>query len=193
MTCIVGIVDQENNRVVMGADSAGVSGLDITIRKDPKIFKVGEFVIGCTSSFRMIQLIRFSFSIPNSKPSHLPKDTNALVGKDIHRYMCTDFVDALRKTLSKGGFLQKDKEEESAGTFLVAYKDRLFQIQDDLQVSESVKDYDACGCGKYYALGSLWTNNNLNVTIENRLRLALECAEEFSGGVRGPFHFLSTE
>lgn len=59
MTCIVEIV--EKDRVYIGGDSAGVSDLDITMRKDVKVFRVGDFVFGCTSSFRMMQIIRFSF------------------------------------------------------------------------------------------------------------------------------------
>jgi len=177
MTCIVGIVDQENNRVVMGADSAGADNYDVTIRKDLKIFKVGKFVIGCTSSFRMIQLIRFSF---------YPPEVGSM---DIYEYMCTAFIHCLRGTLKDGGFLQKENEEESAGTFLVGYQNRLFQIHDDLQVAESVKNYDACGSGKYYALGSLWTTDNLGTSSENRVRLALECAEEFSG--ESEVHFIT--
>lgn len=51
MTCIVGIVD--NGKVYMGADSLGVGGLSKRVRKDPKLFRVGEFVFGYTSSFRM--------------------------------------------------------------------------------------------------------------------------------------------
>ena len=51
MTCIVGLID--GRRVWMGGDSAGVSGLDITVRADAKVFRNGDFLIGFTSSFRM--------------------------------------------------------------------------------------------------------------------------------------------
>ena len=55
MTCIVGLIHED--KVYIGADSAGAANGNITIRKDKKVFKVGEFIFGCTSSFRMIQLI----------------------------------------------------------------------------------------------------------------------------------------
>jgi hypothetical protein len=55
MTCIVGIV--ENGKVYMGGDAAGVNGYSVRVRKDPKLFKVGEFLFGYTSSFRMGQLL----------------------------------------------------------------------------------------------------------------------------------------
>jgi len=87
MTCIVGFVDAKKN-VYLGGDSAGVSGLDVTIRKDPKVFKKDEMVIGYTSSFRMGQLLCFKLKIPK-QPSKM----------DDYEYLCTLFVDAVRKCL----------------------------------------------------------------------------------------------
>lgn len=174
MTCIVGFIDKENNKVVMGADSAGVVGIDVTIRKDEKIFKNEDFVIGCTSSFRMIQLIRFSFKPPG------------VYYKEIYEYMCTDFINSVRKCFEEGGYLQKFKDgDEKGGTFLVAYKDRLFKIDNDFQVAEASQGYDACGCGENYALGSIYNTSKSNA--ETIVIDALKCAENFSGGVRRPF------
>lgn len=51
MTAIVGLVEKGN--VYIGGDSAGVAGLSISIRGDEKVFKVGPFIMGFTSSFRM--------------------------------------------------------------------------------------------------------------------------------------------
>lgn len=51
MTCIVGL--EHNGRVYIGADSAGVSGWDLTVRADKKVFRNGSFLFGFTDSFRM--------------------------------------------------------------------------------------------------------------------------------------------
>ncbi|HZK68569.1 MAG TPA: hypothetical protein VFC36_03120, partial [Paludibacter sp.] len=121
MTCIVGMVDKNSNRVIIGGDSASSGGSNVFIRKDPKVFKNGEFLIGCTTSFRMIQLLRFSLSLPE-------------VTKDIYEYMCTDFINEVRKCFKDGGYLQKyTNGDEKGGSFLVAYKNRLFKIEDDFQ------------------------------------------------------------
>jgi hypothetical protein len=85
----------KKGKVVIGAESAGVSGLDITIRKDPKVFITGEFIIGCTSSFRMIELLQFSLKVKERGD------------KDIYEYMCTDFINGVRKCFKKGGYIQK--------------------------------------------------------------------------------------
>jgi len=178
MTCIVGIVDKKKKTVVMGADSQGTGGLHKSLRKDTKIFYNGDFLIGCTSSFRMIQLLRFSFHPP-------------LIGnKDIYEYMCTDFVNAVRKCFADGGFMSKENAVENGGTFLIAHKDRLFCIMDDLQVQENLVGMDACGCGFTYALGSLSTSTG---TMKDRVKKALQVAEQWSAGVGAPFNILETK
>lgn len=176
MTVIVGLVD--GNTVVMGGDSAGVSGKDITVRRDSKVFTVGEFVIGFTSSFRMGQLLRFSF-VP---PVH-PEDV------DVEQFMCTSFVNAVRDCLKTGGYAWKTSDEESGGEFLVGYRGRLFKICSDYQVGESLDGYDACGCGESYALGVLAAT--VMWSADRRVTAALEIAAKFSSGVRGPFNVIT--
>jgi ATP-dependent protease HslVU (ClpYQ) peptidase subunit len=173
MTLIVGIIDKE--KVYIGADSAGVAGLDITTRKDAKVFKKGDFVIGCTSSFRMIQLIRFSFNLPKRYDN-----------QDVYEYMCTSFVNELRNVFKNGGFARRDNEVESGGFFLVGYKGRLFTIQGDYQVAEGEKPYDAVGCAESYALGALDVMDQ-TLGASERITRALEIGVYRSGGVRPPF------
>ena len=181
MTCIVGYLDKKTKKVTIGADSAGVAGLEITIRKDPKVFKNGDFIIGCTSSFRMIQLLRFSFKPPEVKC------------KDIYEYMCVDFVNAVRACFNEGGYLQKEKEgDEKGGTFLVGYKDRLFKIDGDFQVGESLNGMASCGCGSDFALGSLFSTEKTGISTKDMILKALESAAFFSAGVAKPFLVLET-
>jgi len=40
-----------------------------------------------------------------------------------------------------------DKGQEAGGTFLVGYRGRLFRVDSDYQVGESVNNYCAVGCG----------------------------------------------
>lgn len=176
MTCIVGYLDKKTKKVIIGGDSAGLAGLDMTIRKDKKVFSVGAFVIGCTSSFRMIQLLRFSLKPPEVK------------SKDIYEYMCTDFVDSVRECFKNGGYLQKYSDgDEKGGTFLVGYKDRLFRIETDFQVAENLNGFDAVGCGSSYALGSLHVVSKNKLEPKEKVLIALEAAAFFSAGVSSPF------
>lgn len=174
MTCIVGIVD--NKKVIIGADSAGVAGLDLRIRRDAKAFTNGDFVFGCTSSFRMIQLLQYKLTPPKRHSN-----------EDVMSYMATTFIDAVRDCFKSGGFAGKTNEVETGGTFLVGYCGRLFQVHGDYQVAESTEGYDACGCGESYALGSLYATSSLDKPAPLRITEALQCSAHFSAGVCAPY------
>ena len=180
MTCIVGRVDYNKKYVVIGADSAASSDSKQVIRKDPKIFKVGEFLFGCTSSYRMIQLLRYSLKLPD------------IGDRDIYEYMCTDFINSIRECFKLGGYLSTVDGEENGGTFLVGYKNRLFKIEGDFQVEETLNGINACGCGEEYALGASIAIDNMGLTTEDKIIKALEASEYFALGVQRPFIIQNT-
>lgn len=176
MTCIVGLIQGDD--IWMGGDSAGVDvrRLEIRSRKDTKVFEVdGKFLIGYTSSFRMGQLMRFGFSPPSQE------------GKAAdYEYMCTVFIDAIRKRLKDGGYAKVKDGREEGGQFLVGYRGRLYTIHEDFQVGETSDEFDAVGCGADYALGSLYSRKN-PLDPKWSILEALKAAEYFSAGVRRPF------
>ena len=185
MTCIVGMID--NGKVWIGGDSASGNGLDVTVRKDTKVFKNSDFLIGYTSSFRMGQLLRFKFN----PPIYYAEQHN----NDPYQYMCTDFIDSIRKCLKDGGYTTIENNEEFGGVFLVGFQGRLFHIESDFQVGEAIAKYNAVGCGAKYAKGSLYSSWNFHDNKiygpDEIIREALLAAENFSGGVRSPFNIES--
>jgi ATP-dependent protease HslVU (ClpYQ) peptidase subunit len=172
MTVIVGLVD--GGKVYMGGDSSAISGDWLAIRKDVKVFKRGEFLIGFTTSFRMGQLLAHALVPP------APND-----GEDIFAFMVTSFVDAIRDCFKAGGYARKTAEAEEAGVFLVGLRGRLFEIESDYQVGESLHGYASVGAGCSYALGSLFTSGHL--PPRDRVEVALNAAEALCPNVRGPF------
>lgn len=179
MTCIVGVA--KDGKVFIGADSAGVTAAyALWVRADRKVFRNGDFIMGFTSSFRMGQLLAYSLSPPK------PRE-----GADLFAFMVTDFISAVRDCLKTGGFATKDREQEAGGEFLVGYRGRLFKVEGDYQVAESVTGFDACGCGEHIALGSMVETDGQEPRA--RVERALKAAEQFSAGVRGPFHIEATE
>lgn len=176
MTCIAGLI--EDGTVYMGGDSAGVAGYDLHIRADQKVFKNESYLMGFTSSFRMGQLLRFKLK----PPSRFKTDGTK---KELYEYMVTDFVDAVRQCLKDGGYAEKRNDVEQGGTFLVGCEGRLFVIESDYQVAEMIDSYAAVGCGDTIALGVLYATKGH--PPEERIRVALEAAERYSAGVRGPF------
>jgi ATP-dependent protease HslVU (ClpYQ) peptidase subunit len=173
MTCIVGI--QTTEGVLLGGDSAGLSGWVRIHRADPKVFEHGAYVIGFTTSFRMGQLIRYA---------DLPKPLDRQ-GDELDRFMVTEFIDAARKAFKDGGWAEKDKDQEKGGDFLVGVNGVLYRIASDYQIGRSLDGYQACGSGWEIALGALHATQNLKPTT--RINRALEAAAHHSGSVHPPF------
>lgn len=178
MTCIIGYVDK--GKVYMGSDSAGVGGWTLTRVAQPKVFQVGDFLFGYTTSFRMGYLINFAFTPPE------------IGGEDLVKYLNTSFIDAIRKVLKDGGFASKSNEVENGGTFLVGHSSgRLFTVQDDYAVIESNLNFASVGCGSQLALGAMSALQSYSGTPFWRIKKSLEIVENLSSGVCGPFHIIT--
>lgn len=179
MTCIVAV--EHKGRVWMGGDSAANDGEVLQIGEHPKVFVLGEFLIGFTVSFRLGQLLEFNLEVPASKE---PDDL---------RYLVTVFIPALRKCLSDGGFVRDDDGAEKGGHFLLGYRGKVYVVADDYQVTRMTDGYLACGSGYGFALASIETfRDQVNVNDpEKAIREALRVASKFSMTVRPPFTVLS--
>lgn len=180
MTCICSIV--EDGIVYMGADSAASNGYGVVTRKDPKLFKIGDMLIGYTSSYRMGQLLKYNLSIPKHHE-----------GVSVEDYLYRNFIDEVRNTLKIGGYMKKNNEVESGGSFILAYRGRSFTIENDFQIGECVCNFSSVGCGQDVALGAMYATQDTKLTPIERIKIALNAAEEFSLGVRGPFIFETLE
>lgn len=178
MTAVVGLVHA--GRVHLGADSAGVAGWALTVRADEKVFTNGQYVMGFSGSFRMGQLLRYSLQPPAPTA-------------DLPRFMATTFIDAVRETLKAGGYASKTSEQEHGGNFLVGIHGHLFEIGNDYQVGEPAGQVAAVGCGFEIALGALYAATAAGMPVKRRIRTALDAAERFSAGVRGPFAFVASK
>lgn len=185
MTCVIGMLDKDN-KVWMGADSIGSDLYTYDIRKDSKLFKNGEFLIGFTTSFRMGQLLMFA-----DLPKFKKKDT------DVFKYMVTKFIPAIRAIFKDNGFTSIDSNTESGGKFLVGVRGRLFSIESDFQVAESTTNVVACGCGETIAIASIKTINELDSEIDSKLsceykiKTALKVSSLISSHVKPPFKVLN--
>jgi hypothetical protein len=171
VTAIAAIV--HDGTVWMGGDSAFQAGLSRRDRPEPKVVTRGEWVFGVAGSPRMLQLVRYEFTPPDPGPGLS------------HEFMCRTFTTALRSCLKDGGW--DPGKDGQHGMLLAATGGRLFRICSDFQVAEEAP-FTAIGCGGDLALGSLFTTQTaLWMAPQNRLARALEAAERFSTGVRGPW------
>lgn len=167
----------------MGGDSAGVSGLSISTRGDPKVFSVNSFIMGFTTSFRMGQLLMCGFNPTIPEPS--------LSRSDLYAHMVTIFIDEVRSRFKYGGWMEKTNEQEKGGDFLVAIHGVLFVIHSDFQVGVPLDGYDAVGSGSDIAHGALYATKILGLDPRRRIEIALSAAAEHNAGVRPPFKIVT--
>lgn len=181
MTAIAAI--REDGVVWIGGDSAGAGSYSIQTRRDRKVFVAGEFAMGYTTSFRMGQILHYHFKPP------MPYENEGGMG-----YMVRRFIPTAKKTFEEHGFKREgDGKQDFGGTFLVGWRGELYTIYDDFQVAQVDAAYHACGCGEDLVLGSLHTTDAYDMSPKERIVCALRAAEEWSAGVRGPFHVVSSK
>jgi len=182
MTCIVAIA--QNGTVYMGSDHAASDDKSgwILARKEPKVFKNGQYGIAFTDSFRMGQILQYNW-VP---PKYTPTKTNS----GLDKFMRTKFVDSVKAAFKDHGYGDiGGTDEDTGGIFIVGVCGRIFTIDEDFHVGENIVNYMAEGSGGMFALGALHaTKNQKNPKM--RLKLALEAASEFSMSVGPPFTYI---
>jgi ATP-dependent protease HslVU (ClpYQ) peptidase subunit len=182
MTCIVAIA--QNGTVYMGSDHAASDDKSgwIMSRKEPKVFKVGQYGVAFTDSFRMGQILQYNWS----PPKYTPTKTNS----GLDKFMRTKFIDSVKVAFKDHGFGDiGGSDEDTGGVFIVGLEGRIFVVDEDFHVGENVVNYMAEGSGGMFALGALHaTKNQKNPKM--RLKLALEAASEFSMSVAPPFTYI---
>tara|TARA_Y100000034_G_scaffold136870_1_gene216550 strand:+ start:2931 stop:3464 length:534 start_codon:yes stop_codon:yes gene_type:complete len=176
MTCIVGIV--ENKKVYLGADSCASNNYTWNSSGNHKLFKTGDFLIGGTSSFRMIDLLAYKLYVKKAKKI------------DTMTFMKTTFIDSIRELFSKNGYSEISKNQEVGGNFLIGFDKQIFEIQNDFSVLVIPEWGFSVGSGQDAARGSLYTTRNSN-NPKKRLLKALAAAEAVVPSVRGPFNIMS--
>lgn len=176
MTCIVGI--QHRGKVYVGGDSLGVAhNYAVRVRDDKKVFTVGNFVIGFTSSYRMGNILQHHL-----KPPKLPTRRKSLTP-----YMVREFVPHIQELFVKHKYGTVKDGQQAGGEFIIGIAGELFTIESDFQVAQSSSGYDAVGSGYQVALGSLYSTEKMKNRPRDRIRMALAASEELTGAVRRPF------
>lgn len=151
----------------------------MNLMAQPKVFRVGPYIMGVSGSARVGNLVQHCLDVP------APNVAN------VHGFIVTTFIDALRDLLKDGGVATKSCEQEltSNSWLLVGIHGRLFEIASDYQVHEPLDPWAAIGSGFDPCLGVMYATPN--APPSRRLRLAMEAAERYNAAVRGPFTYIS--
>jgi len=180
MTCIIGYLDRKTNDIFMGSDSAGVDAYFMQKRLDEKVFIKDGMIFGFCGSFRMGQILRYSFKIPEKEKS-----------MDDYEYLCGIFIDSLIECFKDKGFaVINNNEVTTEGSFLVGFNGSLYQIGNDFQVAKHMYDFDSVGSAGTIALGALSILEKLDIEPEIKVFTALYSTLNFSCQVSAPFNVL---
>ena len=182
-TCIIGYNDKKKKVLYIGGDSAGVSNFNIVVRKDSKVFKVSRLqrniIIGYTSSFRMGQLLRYKFAIPEQNKS-----------QSDYEYMVTAFIDATIRCLKNNNYTTLKDGSISGGCFIVGYRNSLYVIEEDFQVGEVYDNFVSVGCGEILAKGAMAVLDTLKINPKEKVLKALEIVSKYNGAICPPFNIV---
>lgn len=175
MTCVIGF--KTDAGIWIGADSAGTTEYGSqTLRVDTKVFNRNGFTMGFCGSFRMGQVLRFNL-VATQQPD----------GMDDYEYMVTTFVEDVRKVLKRAGYSHVKNNVETGGNFLVAYREALYEVEEDFQVGSSTRTYSCIGSGEEIASGAMAILETLDITPEKAIKQALKIAADHDAYVAAPF------
>ncbi len=171
MSCVVAI--QENSAVYFGWDSAISNESEIRIIKNPKVFLIGDIVIGFIGNSRVGQILKYY-------------DSWAKNNKSIET-----LINSMREKLEEHNCLtMEDGMDLCSSSFLIFYDKKLYEVDEFFQILELEDKYNAIGSGKYVALGCLYSNQKSKMSPIERITESLECSEKFTPFVRKPFSIL---
>ncbi len=183
MTCIVGLVDKKTKEIILAADRGLFMDEEVMISDHPKVF-YKEFnggklnmmfgVCGDASFCDEIEILDFNnLLIP---PGY---------DKPVKVYMKEIFIPYLKASIHN---LKKLIGESN---FLVAIMGELFFIDSALAVNVLPESGYAVGSAASYARGALVALKDVDMSIEDKARIALEAAEQCSIYCRGPFDYIT--
>jgi len=177
MTCVASYVDPEGN-IFMGGDSIGICGGTYCIVRDPKVFIRRNMIFGFVESFRMGDILKYDFQIPDH-----PKDFST------YQYLTSIFIPTLLERYEERRFLTITDNVAISNVFLLGYDKRIFKIEMDMAIIENSKNYDSAGCGESFAKATFFLLEKSELSPKEKIEKALNVASEFSL-VKPPFEIL---
>lgn len=146
MTCIIGI--EYKDKVYIGGDIQATGGNHKVVHTQPKVYKIGDMIIGYSGSYRFGQLLETGLSDP-----FIPAK-----GYSTYKWLVNVIVPEVVNILESGGYFgdedSVDSPSISGGNCLIGVTDELWELQDDFSLLRSVRGYNAVGSGHEYALAA---------------------------------------
>lgn len=179
MTCIVALVD--HGSVHMAGDLMGSNGFTGRVYEKSKVFINDGFIFGYTTSFRMGQLLEYSWNAP-------PRTERT----DDDEYLYRDVVNSFMKLFKDNHYGHKKEHEMETGEFLFGWKGRLFLHQENHSILE-IDNFTSIGSGSYHAeaaLATLVEYTDWKMDHEFLLSSAISVASGFVTSVSSKYSYL---
>lgn len=171
------IAFQGPNFAILGADSQITDGdKRILSPSIPKIVKLGKYLLGVAGDARPGDLLAFNWKPP------------AYDGTDPVKFMGKKVIPSIITTFKANGY---DHTKEGASySFLIVFAGNVFEVGDDLSMSQSSDGLYGIGSGSAYALGALAGQlpllSNLDMAKEGILE-ALAISAKYDINTAPPF------
>lgn len=178
MTCIIGMVSE--GRVWMGADSRASydkGNIHLSL-KTPKLHKLGPYLLGSSGLPLMNDVAAYHLKLPEP-----PK-------RGLMRFISRKVVPALKEAIKERGNVYGGLPE---GQILLGVRGQLFVFDTNTQHYQVRGDYHAIGEGAVPARAALYgmAAVGCNLKAKDRIRIALEAAEDNLTTVAHPWTILS--
>jgi len=182
MTTITGY--QGKGFAILGADSQITDGdKRIISPSTPKVVKVGKYLLGVCGDCRPGDVLMYNWKPP------------AYDGTDPVMFMGRKVIPSIIKAFKDNGY---DYQKEGASfAYLLAFNGNIFEIGNDLGISQSQDFTYGIGSGSSYAIGYLTSmadvygeavGETMNIdTASNAIKSALELSAKFDVNTGAPF------
>lgn len=181
MTCIIGCVRDGN--VHMIGDKMASNGFTGQVTPQPKVFTNNGFIFGYTTSFRMGQLLQYSWN-PPSRTEGIEDDV----------YLYRDVVNSFVKLFKDNDYGCKNDSELETGEFIFGWGGRLFRHQSNHSLLEA-EEYVCEGSGTYHAEAAMCALLNYSDWDDTEVLLSksLEVVAKFVTSVSAEYDYLVLE
>ena len=174
MSVVIGLKHEDEVWVASDGRFIDTSNNIIQVGEYDKVIKNGKYLLGYVGEVRTAQLMVSRYFTPPEDIFNFPQS----------------IIKMLR---THGALIVSDTEvKNSACDFLIAYDDKLFELDSDFSLVE-IEKYVAIGSGDSQALSSLRTTEGMTMEIEERIRLALQVTCSFVTCCQPPFFVKTTK
>lgn len=175
MTCIIGFINSDKKTMKLVSDSRSSYGNGFYLNKNgfrEKVFTKGKFVIGCSGSSLLNQIVQFNFELPVHES-----------GIDTKVYLVKTFIPELRKSISINGGDKKDSKGRMEGRIILGYEGKIFTLDSNYCIIEQDNKFTCIGSGAQIAYGSLATPSKLSDM--DKAKQAIDISSKFLNNIGG--------